>query len=518
MDIWDVVRRWHDKQSISEISQALGYDRKTVRRYIGLAMRNGIRRDAPLPTKDQVMGVLAGWSHLNGRAASARSLLDQYLPEIVELVGDADLALKPKIAFEALCERHALMGKVSYSSFKRFARTHRISLSPARSTCRIEVAPGSEVQIDYGLVGIMYDPCMKRRRKLFAFIGTLSHSRHKYVELVFRQDQRSFVGSHVRMFEEFGCVPERVVLDNLKTGVIKPDLYDPVLNRAYRELGEHYQCFLDPCRVAHPKDKGKVERDVPTVRQAVRKLLVLYPDSDIIEINKLMRGWSVEEYGGRKHGTTQEKPYQVFLERERPAAKPLPAEPFEIAEWKQVTVHPDHYVQFNRKAYSVPTAYIGKKIWARATERILFLYHDDKLIKQHLITDAYRHTDHEDFPENVRAALDSGLQKSILVRAERIGPNFCAVIRSILKVHAFINLRKAQGVLALAERFDAALIDKASAFVLDHHESVTPQSFKTLLEKMYHHQNATVAIPVSQASMEFVRDMSYFTACQEVVS
>jgi hypothetical protein len=455
---------------------------------------------------------------MNGRAASARLLLDQYLPEIIELVGDADIALKPKIAFEALCERHALIGKVSYSSFKRFARTHKISLSPSGSTCRIEVAPGSEVQVDYALVGIIYDPCTKRRRKMYAFIGTLSHSRHKYVELVFRQDQRSFVGSHVRMFEEFGCVPERVVLDNLKTGVIKPDLYDPVLNRAYRELGEHYQCFLDPCRVAHPKDKAKVERDVQTVRQAVRKLLALNPAIDIIELNQLMRHWCVEEYGDRRHGTTQEKPYQVFLERERPAAKPLPSEPFEIAEWKQVTVHPDHYVQFNRKAYSVPTAYIGKKIWARATERILYLYYDDKLIKQHLITNAYRHTDHEDFPDNVRAALDSGLHKSMLVRAERIGPNFYTVIRSILKVHAFINLRKAQGVMALAERFDAALIDKASAFVLDHHESVTPQSFKMLLEKMYHHQNTSIAIPVSPASMEFVRDMSYFTSCREIVS
>jgi transposase len=518
MDIWEVVRRWHDRQSVSAIAAALGYDRKTVRRYVDLAQRNGIRRDSALPLKEEGLKLLEGWNRANGRVPRAQCELAPFLQEIIELVHDDDLALKPKMAFEVLCERHLLSEKVSYTSFKRFVRAHKISLSRARSTCRIEVAPGSEVQIDYALVGTIYDPCTKRRRKMYAFIGTLSHSRHKFVEVVFRQDQRSFVSSHVRMFEAFGCVPERVVLDNLKTGVIKPDLYDPVLNRAYRELGEHYQCFLDPCRVAHPKDKGKVERDVQTVRQAVRKLLVLNPDADIIAINQLMRGWSVEEYGGRRHGTTQEKPYQVFMERERPAAKPLPSEPFEIAEWKQVTVHPDHYVQFNRKAYSVPTAYIGKKIWARATERILFLYYDDKLIKQHLITDAYRHTDHEDFPENVRAALDSGLQKSILVRAERIGPHFCAVIRSILKVHAFINLRKAQGVLALAERFDAALIDKASAFVLDHHESVTPASFKMLLDKMDNHRNASVAIPVSQASMEFVRDMSYFTSCQEVAS
>ena len=518
MDIWEVIRRWFDKQPIAQIARALGYDRKTIRGYIRLAKQKGISRDLTLPDKEQFLLLFAGTDHSFGRAPQAQTLLEQFLSEIVQMVNDKEMALKPKMAFEVLCERHQLAGLVSYTSFKRFVRAHEITLHPKRLTCRIEVAPGSEVQIDYAKIGFLYDPVTKRKRTLYAFIATASFSRHKFVELVFSQDQKSFVGSHVRMFYYFGGVFERINLDNLKTGVIKPDLYDPTINRSYRELAEHYACFLDPCRVAHPKDKGKVERDVQTVRQAVRKLTVLNPTADIVELNRLIRHWCIDDYGHRTHGTTNEEPYRIFIERDLPAAKPLPLEPFEVAEWKEVTVHPDHYIQFKKKAYSVPTPYVGKKVWVRAKERILYVYHADILIKQHLITDSYRHTDHKDFPENFRAVLDSGIPKTILLQAQSISPHFHRLIRSLLEVHAFINLRKAQGLLSLAKQFDNALMDQASAFAIEHSLSISPKQFRLLLEKIRAQQTLVPSISLSQQSLEFVRDMSYFTSSQETAA
>ena len=102
------------------------------------------------------------------------------------------------------------------------------------------------------------------------------------------------------MFEYFGGVPKRIVLDNLKAGVIKPDLYDPRLNRSYQELAEHYDIFVDPARIKAPKDKGKVERDVRTVRQAVRKIMVLNPTASLGELNGLASHWCRDEYGQEK--------------------------------------------------------------------------------------------------------------------------------------------------------------------------------------------------------------------------
>ena len=120
-----------------------------------------------------------------------------------------------------------------------------------------------------------------------------------------------------------------------------------------------------------------------------------------------MRQWLEREYGQRKHGTTQMKPYVSFIEVEKPMLGVLPEVHFEIATWKQAKVHPDHYIQFEKKAYSVPHKYVGKQVWAKGTGKILRIYYENRLIKQHVKTNGFRHTDLDDFPENIKMALVS---------------------------------------------------------------------------------------------------------------
>jgi len=510
MDSWEIICRWHSGQNIKHIARTLGYDRKTVRRYIKQARGAGINREEPLPEKDEVLELLERAVKELGRPGRVGSILEPLLPEIISLVNDPHIPLKPKIAYQVLCERHELRGKVSYSSFKRFVRKHRIAISPFRSTCRIEIEAGAEVQIDYGRMGLLFDPLSNRRRTVYAFIATLSHSRHKYVEFTYSQDQQSFVASHVRMFTYFMGGVERVTLDNLKSGVIKPDLYDPRLNRGYREMAAHYGCFIDPCRVSHPKDKGKVERDVQTVRQQFRKLLALHPTMDIAEGNQRIRIWCIDEYGQRDHGTTGLKPYPTFIEKEQPALRQLPDDVFEIATWKEAVVHPHHYIQFKRKTYSIPEPYVGKKVWVKGSEKLIRVYYHDKLIKQHVITSAYRHTDTEDFPENVRAVLDKGFPLRLQKQAARIGPSFQKLIRGVLEPHAFINMRRAQGLLRLAEKQSHKLVEQAAALALEHRLSVTPKLFCRLLEKLSRQDREQDTPACSQQSLEFLRDIDYF--------
>ena len=472
MDIYEIIRRWHDQQSISHIAIALNNDRKTVRKYIAIAKALGLSRDLPLPAKDMVLDLLHQTIPKNNRPAAAQEMLEPFLPEITALVNDKYNSLKPKIAFEVICEKHDLTGKVSYSSFKNMVRNHQIVIHPEKSTCRIEVAPGSQIQIDYGKVGLLFDGKSNKKRAVYAFIATLSHSRHKYVEFTFKQDQQSFVASHVNMFEFFDGVAEHITLDNLKTGVIKPDLYDPKLNQTYQEMAEHYNCFLDPCRVRHPKDKGKVERDVQTVRQAFRKFIALYPTMDIHQANRLIKQWSKNEYGQKQHGTTHLKPYPTFIETEQPALKQLPQEHFEIAQWKQAKVHPDQYIQFNKKGYSVPQQYVGKTVSVMGTHKIVQIYYQHQLIKQHPVAPGFRQTDLSDFPQNVQAALDQGLPLCLQNKAAAVGDNFAKLIRSVLKPHAFLNLRKAQGLVSLTDKYDPQLIEQAATIFLKQHLNI----------------------------------------------
>jgi hypothetical protein len=512
MDLWEIIRRWHDRQSISQIARALNYDRKTVRSCKCLAISLGLSLDKPLPPREEVLQMLQSMDHRVGRIPNVQAALLPYLDEIVSLINDPDLALKPKTVFEVICERHNLTGKVSYTSYKRFIHTHKLAIHPDLTTCRLEVEAGSEIQIDYAKICMLFDPFTQRRRALYAFIGTLSHSRMKYVELTYRQDQTSFVGSHVRMFEFFGGLTDRLIIDNLKSGVIKPDLYDPSLNRAYREMIEYYGGFIDCARVRHPKDKGKVERDVQTVREAVRKEIVQNSSIGLSELNRIMKQWSINVYGQKEHGTTHQKPYAVFLERERPALKALPAEPFELAVWKRATVHPDHYIQFCGKAYSIPHAYLGKTVWIRASEHILKVYFNERLIKQHAITKAYRHTDYDDFPENVRAALDTSfLHKKLLERANTIGPVFHRLIHDLLSAHAFINLRRALGLVSIAEGTgDAGLVEQAAGLIEQHGINKTPPNFRHLIAKLKAEASTPSLLPMSEATSEFLHDITDF--------
>ena len=470
MDIWEIIRRFQTGQTIMSIARQLDCDRKTIRKYLKHLRRKGVAIDAgstPVVKDDEaVLSVLREISGENERPSAKQVILERYRDELVDLV--TVKALKPKTAFNVLCQTHpdALKDNVSYTSFKRFCRSHALSLKQTQVTCRIEVEPGTQLQVDYCEVGRLFDARTGTTRKLYAFIATLSYSRHKYVEFTFKQDQASFAMSHVRAFAFFGGVPATVVLDNLKSGVITSSLYDPSFNRTYREMAEHYGCFLDPARVRRPKDKGKVEADVKTVREKLKELRVLSPGDSLAELNKKMLQWLEQGYRMRTHGTTGQKPYQVFIEEERSTLLSLPEEPFEVAFWKEATVHPDCYIQVQKKSYSMPYTHVGKKVWVKVTSNIVQVYLNEQLIKQHTIPwKGNRQTDIRDFPENIQAALDRGHPKYLQGEAEKIGPHFAHLVRRILTPHAYMNLRRAMGLIAIAKTYDPPLVERAAIVV-----------------------------------------------------
>ena len=514
MDIWDIIRRCRDGQTVSSIGRALGYDRKTVKKYITFLHDKGISLNSQTPVdKDEIVPLLQELaSRFNERPAEKQDLFNPYLESLKELI--IEKRLKPKTAFSVVCQMHDLTGKVSYTSFKRFVRRHQLTLSPASSsTCRIEVEPGSQLQIDYGKMGLLYDPESQRMRTVHGFIATLCFSRHKYVEFTFSQDQQSFAMSHVHAFNYFGGVAKTTVIDNLKSGVISPSLYDPQLNRVYREMAEFNGCFIDPARVASPKDKAKVERDVPTVREKFKKLIAVYgPTITLAELNLKIRHWLLNEYGMRKHGTTGEKPYQMFLLHEQPHLLPLPQEPFDAAYWREAKVHPDHYIQVQKKSYSVPHPYVGKTVWVKVAHHTVQIYYNEQLIKQHTVPrHGNRQTDRNDFPENLQVVLDRGFPRFLQDKAAKIGPSFAHLVRDILIPHAYMNMRRAQGVITLAEAYPRELIERAAQGITSS-EIKTPKHFRAFVEKLrsIDDDESRTGLPLSDETRSFVRSADYF--------
>jgi transposase len=511
MDTWEIIRRYHDGQKKRTIAKALGYDRKTVRKYIKHLESKGVSLDNNTPLeKEQVLQLMREIITDTERTADKQTLFEAYRQEIVDLVTKPP-ELKLKTAFTVLCQRHDLIGKVSYSSFKRFARRYRLDFSPDKTTCRIEVDPGSQLQVDYCKLGLRPDPETGKSRTLYAFIATLSYSRHKYVEFTFQQTQQSFVQSHVNAFTFFGGATKTIVLDNLKAGVIKPSLYDPQFNRSYQEMAEYYGCFLDPARVARPKDKPKVERDVQTVREKYKELITIDPTASLADLNRKILDWLRNDYGMKKHGTTHWQPFLSFQEEEQPKLLPLPEQSFEAAFWKEATVHPDHYIQVQKKSYSIPGAYLGKKVWVKVTHNTVQVYFNEQLIKQHPIARGFRQTDPLDFPENMAVAVDHGFPLFLQNEASKIGPQFALLVRRMLLPHAFMNMRRVQGILTIAKEYPVQLVECAAAELVPG-SRCTPKHFKALLEKIItmKEEEQSYEFLLSDETRSFVRDITYF--------
>lgn len=510
MELFDIIRRWHDGATISAISRNLSRSRKTIRGYIKLAREAGISREEPLPAQDELLGLLRPLLPDDTRVRPAQEELEKHMDELRLLLTREEDPLKPKTAFQVLQARYEI--ETSYSTYKRFVRAHRhqLGLATAGTTCRIEVPPGSEVQVDYGHMGHLFDAQADRRRVVYAFIGTLSYSRHKYVEFTFSQRQESFVGSHRRMFEQFGGVPRRINCDNLKSGVLKPDYYDPELNPLYREMAHHYGCFIDPARVARPRDKGKVERAVPVVRELFRRLKELHGENmTLAEANAHARRWCLKEDGERIHGTTKERPVERFERDEAAVLDALPDEPFEVASWKQVTVHADQYVQFEKVAYSVPARYVGECLWARGTERTVQFYDlDYRLVKTHVRTERIRQTDLTDFPERVQAALAP--VEVLLAEAADIGERTVAYLDSLLEPGTQQSRRKARAVLRLANTREKALIECAAKEAAEL-EIARYEDFVRLVDFFEDAQEPEETPPISAATASLMRSASYFT-------
>lgn len=502
MDILEISRRYFSGESINSISKQSGLDRKTVRKYLVKVKAQGISeydKEKLLTLKQEIL------SKQNGRPGREQEKLSRYVEEIRELL---EKELNLKSICEVLIERHGV--EIGYSSFKRFVHSNNIREGKDKTTCRLDKEAGFELQVDYAKMGMLYDPITGKKKTTYAFIGTLSSSRHKYVEFVYSQNQQSFVQSHVKMFNFFGSVPKVIITDNLKSGVIKPDLYDPKLNKAYAAMAEHYGCFINPARVATPKDKPIVERDVQTVREQFKKMKALNEQIQIDEANREIKDWLINKYGRSNHGTTGLKPYEDFVNNETEEMLPLPLAPFEAPIWKEALVHPDHFIQVNKKSYSIPHQYVGKKVWVKVTANMVYVYYDEKLIKQHTIPDSFRKTDYNDFPEHMQNAVRGGMPGYLRQRATNISAELGRLVAKILSPHAYINMRSAQGIIGIAEKLDPDIVERASLLALENRRRITPKVFRSILEKMDNADQPETTIALSNETTTYIRNTDYF--------
>lgn len=449
--IQEIVRRLQLGESERRIAQDLEIARLTVRKYGKLAKQHDyLEPGSALPSEAELQDMLGA----NIQTARQVSSVEPYRKQVEEW---RKQGVEMTAIWQRLQENYGFKG--AYGAIRRFV--HRIEPKQMEVVVRVHSEPGEDLQVDFGYVGMLFDPISGRLRRAYVFVATLCYSRHQYAELVFDQKVSTWIGLHKRTFEFFNGVPKRVIPDNLKAAVSEALVHDPVLGEAYRQLALHYGFLVSPTIPHTPEHKGKVENGVHYVQ---RNFMAGQEFADIDLANQHLREWILHTAGLRKHGTTGEAPLYLFNTFERAALLPLPEQPFQLLEIRTVKVHPDCHVVIAGSFYSVPFRYVGQKLTAHVSEKMVQIFAGTQLVSSHerATRSGQWHTHLNDYPPAKAAYL---IRTPAFCRelAAQIGPSTQQVIDHLLADRPLDRLRTAQAILHLEESVGPKRLEAACA-------------------------------------------------------
>jgi len=347
-----------------------------------------------------------------------------------------------------------------YQSVRRFVGKLR-GTQVTQAHPVIVTAPGEEAQVDYGTGPMVRDPQSGKYRRTRLFVMTLGYSRKSVRLLVFQSSTRTWAELHEKAFRRLGGVVRLMVLDNLREGVLAPDVYDPTLNPLYRDVLAHYGVVAMPCRVQHPDRKGKVEAGVAHAQKTPLKGLRF---ESLEQAQAYLDRWETNWADTRIHGTTKRQVAAMFAE-EKPALRPLPLEPFRYYQYGKRTVHLDGCVEVEAAYYGAPPGWIGRLVHVQWDDIFVRLLdpRTGQLLREHVRQKRGRfRIKPEDYPK--RAPLGT---QQLLARAERAGTHIGALCQALYRQEGELGVRRILGVLALAKKFGLAAVEEACTAALE---------------------------------------------------
>ncbi len=446
----EFVRLHRLKTSAREVCRLLGMGRSTEWHYRHLLAKAGLLAGDPtdLPPVEAIKAA-AKQAVACSIAVQESSSVEPWRAQVVPMV---ERGAGPRAIRDCLRLAHPEFA-CSESAVKRFvARLRRdAGVTAADVAIPVETGPGEVAQVDFGYVGRIYDPSIGRRRKVWVFVMTLGFSRRQFAHITYDQRVETWIYCHILAFEHFGGVPAVIVPDNLKAAVVRcafaPDRDENSLHRSYLELARFYGFLVDPTPPRSPEKKGKVEAAVKYVKSS----FVAPRDLDAIGVDGVgaeLRSWLQKVSDVRIHGTTRERPIDLFEREERAALKPLPPVRFEIVVWKRAKVHPDSHVVFERRLYSVPFRLIGQTVEIKAKGSSIAIYANDERVATHSTRDPgthstieghlpaerapWRHRSHSYWQDRARA-LGSDVGKLVeTIFAGQVGMSKLRVVQAIV--------------------------------------------------------------------------------------
>jgi len=348
--------------------------------------------------------------------------------------------------------------------YSRFCDLYRAWVGTLRLSMRQVHVAGEKLFVDYAGQTL---PIVDRRsgeiRVAQLFVAALGASSQTFAEVTWTQGLPDWIGSHTRAFAFYGGAPQIIIPDNLKSGVTKPCRYEPELNPTYAEMAAHYGCVVIPARVRKPRDKAKVEVAVQVAERFILARLRNRTFFSLAEANAAIREL-VEQLNRRPFKTLPGSRQQLFDTLDRPALMPLPAQPYQFAEWQRARVNIDYHVEVDGHYYSVPYALIKEQLDVRLTATTVECLHKGQRVASHLRSfERGRHTTvAEHMPKSHRAYAEWTPQR-LVNWAAKTGPSTAALAEAILasRAHPQQGYRSVLGLIRLAKTYSPERLEAA---------------------------------------------------------
>jgi transposase len=426
-DLFCKIKNLHQQDGLkpSQIADKLGIDPRTVAKWIN-EDKFRQRKSTGRPSK-----------------------LDPHKDEIIRM-----LEIHPYTAtqiYQRICE-HGYQG--GYSILKEYIRKIRPKRSPA--FLKLSFAPGECGQVDWGSYGSVN--VGNTRRRLSFFVMVLCYSRMMYVEFTVSQTMEHFLACHQNAFHFFGAVPSRIMVDNLKSAVIKRIIGQaPVFNPKYLDFANHHGFDIVACNVGKGNEKGIVESGVGYTK---KNFLAGWDIHDFSAVNPACRQWLDSVANIRIHGETKKKPTDLFAE-EKPHLKPLPLNLYDIATISQARASSQFRVTLDTNRYSVPAEYAGANVTLKTYPDRICIYLQEKLIARHQRSyDRHKDFEDPDHPKELLAQRKKASDQKIVMRFLALSNRAQDYYRELEKrrINSLHHLRK---IVALSEIYDIDSVARA---------------------------------------------------------
>jgi transposase len=398
--------------------------------------------------------------------------------------------------------------------YSRFCDLYRQWRGRCDLVMRQEHRAGEKTFVDYcGPTVPVVNAVTGEIREAQIFVAVLGASNYTYAEATWTQSLPDWIASHQRAFAFFQGVTELLIPDNTKTGVSRSCRYEPDLNPTYHDMASHYGAAVIPTRVRRPKDKAKVEVGVQIVERWILAALRNRVFHSLAELNGAITEL-LERLNNRPFRKLPGSRRSQFEALDRPALRPLPATPYEYAEWKKATAGIDYHVEIERHYYSVPYQLAGRKLDVRMTSTVIEVFQKGARVASHCRSYLKgRHTTvPEHMPPSHRAYL-SWTPERILRWAAKTGPSAARLAEAIMeaKAHPQQGFRAILGILRLAKSYGDERVDTACARALALN-ALSYRSVESILKNSLDRRSAGKAPDPEPIAHPNIRGSSYYAA------